>query len=334
MPKTIQGLVLVDTWASALNNAGTDVSERTDNIVRTKVFWTNDGPRPYVSGQAWRYWWRDTLARRKGWELSPINREKKIAYTAADPIKYPDDDIFGYMRAPKKTGKTGSALTRQSVLKTSVLVSVVPHRPTADFGTFSRLEGDPVPYEHEFYSTVLKGIFSIDLESAGVFKAVQTAGSQNLPSDYEVPSEYAKVCTKRSDGYFELVKEIRVKRVRDVIEVLPFLEGGAMQARHLTRVAPSLVILGAFRTGSHLLSHAVTTRDGAPEINIASLRQVLQDYGDEVLSPLFIGREAGFLDSQAEPLEKLQAEFGEKVVLGSVVSVVKALSERIPDLID
>ena len=33
----------------------------------------------------------------------------------------------------------------------------------------SRHEGDPVPYEHEFYSNILKGIFSIDLGAVGIF---------------------------------------------------------------------------------------------------------------------------------------------------------------------
>ncbi|RLI50483.1 MAG: type I-B CRISPR-associated protein Cas7/Cst2/DevR, partial [Candidatus Thorarchaeota archaeon] len=201
MTKVIQGFVLVDAWASALNNAGVKQSERTDNIVRTKVFWREREVYPYISGQAWRFWWRMTLAEKMGWELSPIHRGTKIAYTEADPLTYPDDDMFGYMRAPKKvkdsSGKKpeSTTLTRLSVLKNSPLVSVGPHRPTEDFGTFSRFEGDPVPFEHEFYSTVLKGIFSIDVESAGVFRAVTTAGSQNLPSGFEIPKEHMSHCS-------------------------------------------------------------------------------------------------------------------------------------------
>ena len=36
-----------------------------------------------------------------GWDLSPITRDGKIAFTNADPLKFPDDDVFGYMRAAK-----------------------------------------------------------------------------------------------------------------------------------------------------------------------------------------------------------------------------------------
>lgn len=41
-------------------------------------------------------------AKKYGWNMSPITRGQEICYTAADPIHYPDDDMFGYMRAPKK----------------------------------------------------------------------------------------------------------------------------------------------------------------------------------------------------------------------------------------
>ena len=92
--------------------------------------------------------------------------------TEANPIEYPDDDAFGYMRAMKK--KDGGTVTRISPLKNSPLVSVVGQNPTNDFGVMARHdEGDPVPYEHEFYSTILKGIFSIDLASLGIFCEVK-----------------------------------------------------------------------------------------------------------------------------------------------------------------
>ena len=39
MTKTLQGFVLIDAWGGALNNSGTSPSERTDNIVRTKILW-------------------------------------------------------------------------------------------------------------------------------------------------------------------------------------------------------------------------------------------------------------------------------------------------------
>ncbi len=338
MVTTIQGFVLIDTWAAALNNAGVQPSERTDNIVRTKVFWRGRQPFPYVSGQSWRYWWRNLLGERKDWKLSPINRETKIAYTEANPLTYPDDDIFGYMRAPKslkdKAGKKVKSvtLTRASTLKNTPLIAVGSQRPTEDFGTFSRLEGDPVPYEHEFYSTILKGMFSLDVDSAGVFKTIASAGSQNLPPDFEIPSDFKDKC-KQINSNFVLDKETRVQRIVDVISVLPHLTGGAMQARHLERVAPSLLILGTFTTGSHLFAHLAKTENGFAAINIEALKQILQDYEKDLLTKLYIGRQEGFLDEQADAIKEFAEEFKGKVVLGSIASVTQEFCNEIPGLV-
>src|SRR5690606_27655554 len=96
-----QGFILLDVDVVALNNAGKNSKSNFDNAVATKKVYKNGRAYTYVSGQAWRYWWRETLHKNHDWELSPITRESKIAFTAADPIQYPDDDIFGYMKAAK-----------------------------------------------------------------------------------------------------------------------------------------------------------------------------------------------------------------------------------------
>ena len=180
MAKNVIGFMLVDAPHSALNNAGIDAGERTDNIVRVKAIRKGRYLYPYVSGQAVRYWWRDTLGLKFDWKISPIEREEKIAFTAANPVEYDDDDVFGYMRALKK--KEGGPVTRISPLKNSPLVSVISQTPTHDFGVMARHEGDPVPYEHEFYSTILKGIFSLDLEGIGVFYEKEKTGYKNMYS--------------------------------------------------------------------------------------------------------------------------------------------------------
>lgn len=95
----VQGFFLIDVDVVALNNAGKNVMSHFDNGVATKSIIKNGRTYTYVSGQAFRYWWREALQKNYGWRLSPIVRENKIAYTNANPIEYPDDDIFGYMRA-------------------------------------------------------------------------------------------------------------------------------------------------------------------------------------------------------------------------------------------
>jgi len=321
-PKTIQGFVLIDAPYSALNNAGLGPSERTDNIVKTKVIWKDGEAYPYVSGQAWRYWWRDTLEKKMHWKLSPVSRAAKIAYTAADPFTYKDDDLFGYMRAEKGGKKT--TLTRVSVLKNSPLISVFPQRPTDDFGTFSRFEGDPVPYEHQFYSTILKGIFSIDLNLAGVFLKKKRAGQQNITDETQIP----KNCIEK-DGAVWLPKEERTQRVKEVLEALPHLAGGAMQARHLTRVAPSLAIIGIYKTASHLLSHLAGTSKKTL-LNLQALEELLLSYGDLQEDKLIICLEKGFLEEFEKPLKQLEKKYPEQLaVYPSLAKGIAAFSTTI-----
>src|SRR5690606_33015699 len=81
-----QAFILLDVDVVALNNAGKSTSSNFDNAVATKKIYKNGRTYTYVSGQAWRFWWRDALQKHFGWSVSPIIRDNKIAFTAADPV--------------------------------------------------------------------------------------------------------------------------------------------------------------------------------------------------------------------------------------------------------
>lgn len=78
MSNNVLGLMLIDAPHSALNNAGADAGDRTDNIVRVKTIRKGRTRYPYVSGQALRYWLREILEEKFDWRMSPISREKKL----------------------------------------------------------------------------------------------------------------------------------------------------------------------------------------------------------------------------------------------------------------
>ena len=176
----VTGLFLIDAPASALNNMGIPEGERYENRVEVKVIRAGDGFYPYVSAQAFRYWLRTTLENGfPDWKAAPTFKPEgvSIAYTDANPILWWDDDLFGYMRAPKRPprkGKTEPAtsnvdepstkdtLTRVSPFRVSTLVSISSVKLTGDFGTMSRHEGVPVPLRapilpHDLEGFVLAG---------------------------------------------------------------------------------------------------------------------------------------------------------------------------------
>lgn len=313
MRKTLNGFILVDAPWSALNNAGQDEGERTDNAVKVKVIRKGRDVFPYVSGQAVRYWWREVLGKRFGWNLSPIIRGEKIAYTSGDPIQYDDDDMFGYMRAAKEkvveNGKEKSiniTVTRISPLKNSPLISIYPQAPVDDFGVMARQsEGDPVPYEHEFYSVILKGIFSIDLEMAGKFYEIEKSGYKNMSPALIKEAEEMHLTHNDAEHYWELQADIRRKRVKDVILALPYIYGGAKLTEHLTDVSPKFIVLAIIEGGNHIFMNIANDKG----INFDALKGVIEDYKDIILTDVYIGKQDGFLDDVNESL----VNFGKNV---------------------
>ena len=329
MSNNVVGLMLIDAPHSALNNAGSDAGDRTDNIVRVKTIRKGRTRYPYVSGQALRYWLRETLEEKFDWKMSPISREKKIAFTEANPIEYPDDDAFGYMRALKK--KDGGTVTRISPLKNSPLVSVVGQNPTNDFGVMARHdEGDPVPYEHEFYSTILKGIFSIDLSSLGVFCESEKTGYRNMyPKLVELAEEKG---LSHEEDYWMLDDETRIKRAQDIINALPYLSGGAKNTSHLTDVTPKILVLAAIDGGNHIFMNIVREENDETIFDIEALDEVINEYADILKTDIFIGLRSGFLkDTQNKIIE--YAKDKDNVHVGTIKEMTEKFSEEIPKLI-
>ena len=329
MSNNVVGLMLIDAPHSALNNAGSDAGDRTDNIVRVKTIRKGRVRYPYVSGQALRYWLRETLEEKFDWKMSPISREKKIAFTEANPIEYPDDDAFGYMRAMKK--KDGGTVTRISPLKNSPLVSVVGQNPTNDFGVMARHdEGDPVPYEHEFYSTILKGIFSIDLASLGVFCESEKKGYRNMhPKLVELAEENG---LNHDNEYWMLDDETRIKRAQDIINALPYLSGGAKNTSHLTDVTPKILVLAAIDGGNHIFMNIVREENEETIFDIDALDEVINEYSDILKTDVYIGLRSGFLKDTQDKISEY-ANDKDNVHVGTIKEMTDKFSDEIPKLI-
>lgn len=339
MSKHLIGLTLIDAPYSALNNAGMEASQATENIVTVKKLQKGRNTYPYVSGQAWRKWWRTTLEQEFGdWKNSPIEREKKIAFTAADPVNYDDDDVFGYMRAQSEMQgkrKVNITVTRLSPLKCSPLISIAPQIPISDFGVMARQEGDPVPYEHEFYSCVLQGIFSLDLRAVGVFSDINKTGYKNISSSYVSNIENAGGTQMSEEPLWVLPREIRIRRCQQTLEALSVLSGGAKLTSHLTDVTPKLIILSVLDGGNHPFMNLMVERDGGGQLSLDALREVVEDYADRFCETIYIGRRTGFMDELHTDLTEFanDASLPGNVVYDSPNKVIKELAQQLEEYI-
>jgi CRISPR-associated protein Cst2 len=339
-----QGFILLDVDVVALNNAGKSTSSNFDNAVATKKIYKNGRTYAYVSGQAWRYWWRETLKFNHGWELSPVTRDSKISFTDADPITYADDDIFGYMKAAKdivrneegnpvldkkgKEKKDDVTVTRVSPLKNSVLVSVAGVSTAENWSSMARQEGASVPYSKEEYSAVLKGMFSLDLGQVGTFASYNKTGFKNLTDKQKdaalvrgaktIEDPFVKNKSGEAQKLIQLEKPVREKRITDTISALKTISGGAMQTSNMADVTPKFIILATTTSGNHPFSHIAVGEGQRSEkaiLNIQGIKEALIDYKDQIKGTVFIGKRSGFWDEYSDDLSKLPADFNNVKVL-------------------
>lgn len=320
----VTGLLLIDAPASALNNLGNVEGRLFDNVAGVKVIKTREGTYPYVSAQAFRYWLRTTIEKTNpDWQSAPIWREAKIAYTDANPIRWWDDDLFGYMRAPSKKKSaaeqreadesrasetpTVETVTRSSPFKVSTLVSISPVTIVEDWETMSRHEGDPVPYSSQFYRTTLKGLFSLDLHACGTFWYKNKTGYLNLDEERIKEAECRCLTKAETEKYYRLPDEERIKRITSLFKGMANLEGGAKQALHYTDVSPVVVFLAVTKGGNNIFGHIIgANTKGLPEVKIEALEETLNVFKEEILSSIYVGWTKGYLDEERTKLEAIK----------------------------
>lgn len=346
---TVQGFVLIDVDVATLNNAGKKTGGSNDeNGVSVKKITKNGKSYPYVSGQAWRYWWRETLRINHNWIVSPLTKiaGKNQVLTEANPVVYADDDVFGYVSATKDLKFTedgtpvmnkkgvqeseSATVTRVSPLKNSALVAVASTGTVAHFSVAARHEGDPVPYTKEEYSAVMKGMFSLDVSQVGTFSSYNKTGFKNLSQPrreeaiaagaIEIEDTSVRDPKSAAKTLVRLPEANRLKRSQDAILSLKTLSGGAMQASNMADVTPKFIVLAATNSGNHPFSHiASEERKGAygyeAKLNIDALREVLMDYQKQIIGTVFIGKRLGFMDETNTALKALAEELSNIQVL-------------------
>jgi CRISPR-associated protein Cst2 len=348
------GLILIDAPASALNNSGEPIQgARTENTSSVKfIRKLGGGQYPYVTAQAYRHWLRTSLeADPRGWQMSPVYREEKVAYVDANPIKYWDDDLLGYMRAPSgKTKRTAAddpnfarmtpmgeekndpnALTRVSPFRVSTLVAISPVYINNDFGVMARQEGNPAPFEHQFYRATLQGLLSLDMARAGVFTYSQRTGFQNLDSIRKREAENSGLEHLPDEKTYRLPVEERLRRVRRLIEAIPLVQGGAKQTLHYTDVSPVVTIAAVTRYGNHPFNYLFEDRGDEITFKIEDFIRIVQEYKDQFLSRVCIGWRTGYASSQREKLNQVPDDVRELLYIGTPGEVFMALSEGLAE---
>lgn len=325
----ITGALLIDATAAFLNGAGLGVQEDKNRVI-PKTYKEKVNNRledvPYVSAQSWRRWLRDTTNEENGWNPSELRAvgegsEKgttnKIS-TELNPIEFPEDDLFGYMKAGAKGEES---VQRTSPFKSSILKGIKNMRTINIDEAFVHLkEGTPLPYSTKFYSAHLEGFFNLEYYRLGVY--------DNLGSKQELSSE---MVTKHTNNLnqsslggkfirYELknAAENRNANAAGLLKGLSYLRGGAKQAAFGADVSPKVLILAGLESANPIFNNLFIGTGEKPILNIELLIELSSDYKDKLATPIYIGFRKGYLQNEDEINEKLKEGF----VLASPVDIV------------
>ncbi len=313
----IPGTFLISADASFLNGAGLSKTKEFQNTTLVKAFQDGIGDKtrymvPYVSAQAFRRYWRDTVNEEANWKPSQmrqlqVNKDLHTSKVGGEfnPIEFEEDDVFGYMRTAakeeldeeegeekeveiieeaageqeqKKKGVQLKSLKRTSPLSTSILMSLRKDGwQGLDEAWVHVVGGTPTPYNTQFMSTTLQGIFCLNYRRLCRFENV----ADNIELREDLVERFLKEDTIKEVGqreYYSVDREVtelkkkdksgkaktkikfdkvtkhgsiyemtnaeseRKKRASELLNALARLEGGAKQAAFATDISPKVLI--------------------------------------------------------------------------------------------
>ena len=188
-------------------------------IPMKKVVAWNREIRAFVSPRCIRRGIRGRLAE-KGFQVDPQTLEKEQLTDVGDPVKYVDDDLFGYL-APEK-GKGEIQPSRSAPVKVSPLIALHHTEISVEFaGRFPRTDisgeaerANPVPFEIET-AKWLGSMHAIVSEEVGRFKKDEL--SKSLQE--KMGKDYSKL-VRKEENYYELNGDERRRRVKALFEIL------------------------------------------------------------------------------------------------------------------
>ncbi|MEU6904409.1 type I-B CRISPR-associated protein Cas7/Cst2/DevR [Streptomyces coeruleorubidus] len=328
----LAGKLALDIQAGAPNNG-----RGQDNVGVVKKMQVGRDTYPYISPQAVRRWWRDSLPADE--PVSPVFRQgsgkKQQAYTKGRPDLYVDDDLFGYMVAVKGSD---SSCQRDTVLATGTFVSVTPQRPTADYGTMTRgfAAGDnPVIHEHEFYTAVCAGDINLDLPRVGTFETDGQGIRIALPPPAAEEAAAKGATTATFRGASALVLDIAERRRRAalVLRTLTALRGGAKPASHYGDRTPALILLAPMKGGVNPFTRVLANKDGKPAFAADTFAEEINAWRDELDGPVRIGWAPGFLGDQRDRARRDLADLISEntVVIDHPRTIINGLAQEIED---
>lgn len=277
----IKGIELV--WLSQTGLTNLNAGEGGTNLVDVKKYSKNGIEYPYVSGQAMRFYLRESVRRTLSdgqFMCTPNDKGENCG----DHVKCLNCDLFGYM-LPKKGEGAG---VRVSPVKVSTAMGLFPleSNSTVDFLTRKKRKeagekasGDIVNVE--LGVNLYKCGISIDLQRIGLVEDLD----ENTKVLYYKPF---------------IDEDEKKKRVNLVLRGIQFLSDYSKQARLLTDFTPDVILASSQKRYSHRLQKAFEVDENSNLLleRFMAIVQDLQEY-----SNLYFGILPGVLANEEQVMD-------------------------------
>lgn len=353
--KYIAGTFLIQANEAFLNGGASAGSFSEDqNLTMPKFMWVNGKQVPYVSSQAWKHWLRDTLIQETNWPQSELravgwNEKGNTSKIAGmlNPIDYPEDDIFGYMFAYSKTAKNltdeqktivdtlpEEQIVRSAVFLASLLSAIQIKGTITKDEAFVHLKGDstPLPYTTGFYNADLNAIFGLDITRLGIFnnydaKELNPKLIDKALSDKKIeilspekPKNKAAIYQKTK------LKDYRKNTIIQILNALSRLQGGAKLAQFGVDITPKVLIVAGIDFKAPIFSNLFEMGKEKPKLVVELLKELMNDYEDRIISPIFIGIRKNYLENENEII-KLGEEMEDKIKIITPIQISSKFGE-------
>lgn len=335
----VTGTFLIPATGAFLNGAGLGSGDDR-NVTIPKTFRDGKNEVPYVSAQAWKRWLRNTVIEEADWPKSEIvqigttgkGTTNKIG-GMMDPVIYPEDDIFGYMRAERGQGKAREeaeqeegepdeaespeelaqkpgqrprvkSIMRASPFMASLLISIRNSGwQGRDEGFVHLQEGTPQPYATRFYNTHLQGVFCLNYARLCSFS--------NLGDRIELEEEKVKQYLKQGKirEATEVFREADGKKV-SIGKIFELENAAAERKRRAAAVISALAVL---RGGAKQAAFGTPVDPQA--IVLAGLSN-----GNPIFHHLFRDNEKG-PEIKTDALSQIISDYSDRIVTPVLIGI-------------
>ena len=258
MSKDRNGLTMTMVFLAESANYGEGIG----NISMLKKMSRGDYEQySYISRQAIRY----NIVQQLKWDTTPVEEQNKVVQfaPAATIEKYPEIDLFGYMKTTAKdaSGAAGGADTRRAVVRLSHAIALEPYQSDLEFltnmGLAKRQNLKNVIAQSEIQRSYYAYTVSIDLERVGV------------------------------DGGIEITAKEKADRVVKLLETLEYLYRDIKGRRE--NLAPLFMIGGRYARKNPFFENRVKVQK--EKLNVAALKEILEDKEIEKFTVVGVAKE-------------------------------------------